>query len=141
MVHVASIIENKIESLLFLDVVERVLIEETKNWHDARTHCQSLNGQLMEARTQEEYELAQELVREVNAWLWFGGSDHGEEGTWVWASDGQRIEESDYVDFWGVDQPNFVTNDDDFLCLNPNPTLQKFYDCPASRKKFFCTFP
>ena len=73
--------------LTFRDIAKHyVKVEEWKTWFDAKEHCNSLNGRLMEVRTQEEFERAMRFRRENGNNIWLGGSDREVEGEWRWES-------------------------------------------------------
>ena len=58
----------------------------------------------MEVRTQEEYDRAQSLWREVRPYsIWLGGSDREVEGEWRWESDDEPI---NMTQVWRSGQPN-----------------------------------
>ena len=63
---------------------------------------QSLNGRLMEVRTQEEFDRAVNYSKELRSDFWLGGSDREVEGEWRWESNAERI---DMNKFWGSGQP------------------------------------
>ena len=76
-----------------------------KSWEGAKAHCEHLGGHLMEVRTQEQYDDAVRIEAEIDTRFWLGGCDVDEEGSFVWASDGERVDS----EFWADGEPN---NDD-----------------------------
>lgn len=113
-----------------------VLIRERMRWPDARDRCNILGGNLLEPKTQDEYEEARQLRAEARTWIWLGGSDHVTEGTWKWSSDGSPV---DLTRFWGPGQPSASIQQEDYMCMNNYGT---FFDCwNSDRRPFACGFP
>ena len=89
----------------------------------------------MEPRTQLEMNEAVRLRAAANEIIWLGGSDHLNEGVWVWASDGEPI---DMVTFWNVGEPHGAREDEDYLCMAS--TAGQYGDCWGSiENRFVCT--
>ena len=79
-------------------------------WVDAQQYCSSLGSRLMEVRTQEDYDRAQQIRSEKGGNIWLGGSDIADEGVWIWNSNGEGI---NMDQFWMINQPdNFTVSED-----------------------------
>ena len=83
--------------------VSYVLVEDVMNWPNARDYCISINGNLMEPRTQTEMDAAIAIYTHLGQGFYLGGSDILQEGQWIWNSDGSDI---DMTRFWKSDQPS-----------------------------------
>ena len=110
-------------------------MREYKTWTDARTHCESLNGLMLEVRSLEELQIA---IMFVNATghpsIWLGGTDKRTEGRWKWNSDNTNI---DMNSFWQDNQPSQDTGDEDYLAVHFSGV---FFDARSHQlKPFVCT--
>ena len=87
----------------------------------------------MEPKTQRDLYLAQRLKGSIGHALWLGGHDSEMEGTWVWDSDGSRI---DMDRFWANGKPDFAQ---DHLCLGNDGNFHDCYD--SDERAFICSLP
>ena len=113
---------------------EPYLFRNHLSWSAARQWCIDLGGHLMEPKTQRDVYLAQRLRASISstASVWLGGSDSENEGTWIWDSDGSRM---DMTRFWASGQPVFS---EDHLSLASNG----FHDGhDHADRAFICTLP
>ncbi|MBN3302177.1 lactose-binding lectin l-2 isoform X2 [Amia ocellicauda] len=91
-------------------------IDHEKSWLDAELHCLGLGGNLASVHTEEEYKfLLQELHHHnsSNDKAWLGGSDHYQEGQWLW-TDGSVWKYT----HWSAGEPNNLEAHQDCLEMN-----------------------
>ena len=77
-----------------------LLVEDEVTYQEAVDACQAKFAILIEPRTAELNEIAQSYAGEDK--LWIGANDIDTEGTWVWVSDREAL---DFTD-WADNQPN-----------------------------------
>ena len=75
---------------------------ESMSWQDSKDYCSLLGGYLLEVRTQEEFDQAQNFRSEIGSQFWLGGSHRAVDGEWRWESNDESINMSK---FWASGQP------------------------------------
>ena len=100
------------------------------SWNDSKDCCSLLGGDLIEARTQDDYDRAQSFWWDIEADIWLGGSDCEVEGEWRWESDAEPI---NMAYFWKSGQPNQDGN-----CLRLEN--DGIYDGSCSSTNYFVCF-
>ena len=111
-------------------------MDDLKTWHDAKQHCNEMGARLMEIRTQEQLEKAQQFYQELRDQFWLGASDEQTEGIWVWDS---NQEEVDLNEFWLDGRPMDGTVGNFLNCLIMNS--QGMFDWYCSHEQLFvCEF-
>ena len=78
----------------------------TKNWSDARTHCQTFGGDLASVADAAENSFVHSLADDSTA-SWTGFNDQASEGSWKW-SDGTAVTYTN----WNGGEPNNSGNED-----------------------------
>lgn len=79
-----------------------VYIEQGKNWHKARDHCQTFYTDLAPVSSEHDIAMLRRLVGDNQAFIWIGMRRHSADTEkWVWAGGGEVS-----VFFWAPGQPN-----------------------------------
>ena len=60
-------------------------------WSETKEYCESLDRRLLEIRTQQQFDRAEQFLKETYVPFWLGGSDEAVEGTWRWQSNNERM--------------------------------------------------
>ena len=82
--------------------VNYYISNESMSWIDCKNYCTLLGGNLLEVRTQEEFDQAQNLRSEIGSQFWLGGSYREADGEWRWESNDDLI---NMTQFWADGQP------------------------------------
>ena len=109
---------------------------ESRTWHDARTVCKLLRGDLASVLSKEEEITIAGLIpsSKKRSWFWFGLNDIETERVFVW-SDGS---ESSYQNWVGIEPNNGVPGGED--CMMATGSME-WYDAECQRKEYFvCKF-
>ena len=104
-----------------LSVQKYLIFSEGKIWEDAREHCIDLGRHLIEVKTDEAYAGALLIKQNIDGDFWLGGNDIRQEGTWVWDSNGDSIEDN----YWKNDNHRSKGNED---CLVMKKDDELFHD-------------
>ena len=98
-----------------LVLVGTLLVQQGMEWPLARDYCLGIGGHLLEAKTQAEFDEAIRIKGNIYK-MWLGGSDHRDEGNWVWDSDLSPV---DLDRFWENGQPDGrVNSDEDYMAMD-----------------------
>uniref|UniRef100_A0A1A9W340 C-type lectin domain-containing protein n=1 Tax=Glossina brevipalpis TaxID=37001 RepID=A0A1A9W340_9MUSC len=85
--------------------------DQKYNWFQAWNECASRNMSLIEFSTVEKYSSIRNLLKNAsytNRNLWLGGTDLGEEGTFIWASTGKKF---DYTNWHQNNPDNYLSKE------------------------------
>ena len=63
-----------------------MLVTNEMEWAAAKQNCLDMGARLMEIRSQEEYDAAQQFQPTHAEPIWLGASDLQTEGQWLWQS-------------------------------------------------------
>nr|ANG56318.1 C-type lectin [Meretrix meretrix] len=111
-----------------------------QNWVDARSMCKFHNSDLIEIETDtEQHWVRQQALKfnhtDLDDGFWIGGTDWGNEGTWIWEPSQTPIS---YI-VWGQGQPNNRNNSENCLAS------MKYFDyiwsdefCDWDRLQYIC---
>jgi hypothetical protein len=81
-------------------------------WHDAKAHCESMDGYLATITSQQENDFVfDNLVYPIGDTCWLGGTDEDVEGVWQWVT-GEAWEYSN----WEPGEPNNACGGEDYAC-------------------------
>ena len=86
--------------------------ENTVNWTEAQTYCESQGGYLATVTSQEEQQFIFSQLGTAGL-VWLGGTDAGHEGTWSWVTN----EPWNYSN-WDGGEPNNGYGNENYLLMN-----------------------
>ena len=91
--------------------------DNSMTWHDAKAHCESMDGYLSTITSQQEHDFLYNNLGSVSPNdCWLGGTDEMVEGEWNWING----ENWDYT-LWKAGEPNNCAGDEQYLMLlTPN---------------------
>merc|ERR1711962_334586 len=105
-----------------------------ETWDSAQICCKSENANLASITSEAINQYVLEGMRSRNlSYIWIGGNDKDEEGTWKWA-DGSPFE----LTFWSFGQPNNFANNEDCMIHGWGPNMWYDYPCTARVKGLLC---
>jgi hypothetical protein len=111
------------------------LIQTSKTWQEARSHCKKLGGYLVTITSEEEETfIFDQILRHSNKDIWAGATDKDVEGNWKWIT-GESFEYTN----WRKGEPNNENGIEDYLELKLVFEF-KWNDVPNAVKKnwFVC---
>lgn len=92
-------------------------IQHRFTWHEARLHCEEIDGMLACVSSDAELSFLRGFVTGGNSY-WLGATDELQEGNWVWL-DGSSYRIQD----WDPGQPDNHLNNEHYLCFQINGNL------------------
>ncbi|XP_017294289.1 galactose-specific lectin nattectin-like [Kryptolebias marmoratus] len=113
-----------------------LFVKSEKDWADAESHCNSLDGNLASIQSSDEYTFIRDLVfREAGSHprTWVGGHDAVKDGVWMW-SDGSKFVFSS----WGKGEPNNNAGGESCMEINLRGNDYVNDEKCNGRKPFLC---
>merc|ERR1711973_93502 len=104
-----------------------------ETWDSAQICCKSENANLASITSHSINQYVLRGMRRHNlSYIWIGGNDKDEEGTWKWA-DGSPFE----FTYWSFEQPNNYKNNEDCMIhgwMNPVSRFYMWNDYPCTTR-------
>ena len=81
-------------------------VSEGEPWQTAKQNCIDMGATLMEIRSQGQYDSAIRLREEHDIWFWIGASRAALGANWLWNSDQEEVNLSEFWKSGGQDTHN-----------------------------------
>ena len=122
----------------FLEDKTPLIVNEKMTWVNASQHCFGLGGHIFEVRTQEAFDIGQQLKNEFEepdvVLMWLGGRLNITRDEWMWSSNSDIISRN--ASFWGFEGAIHETG---YECMLLFPDL--YYRAQCDRMFYFvCEF-
>ena len=102
------------------------------DWEASGILCAGMSGELMEVKTQEQYEQALQFRSYIGSVFWLGANDVQNEGVWIWNS---TAEEVNMDVFWGDSKPSEVGR-----CMIMGESGFSHYSCSTKAWAYACQY-